>query len=239
MPHARHLCLRAPHRGSGHSARSGCLRLGDGAAERLGNARGARRRGARPAKPLLGICVGHADARRAAATRGAAGSRLDRWRGRVASTSRASRRPSAHGLERRRAYEGTACSRISVVRRAFYFLHSYYFVPGSREDVLAVDGLSRAFASSARRRMLWRAIPSGEEPPMGRQAPENFAGTVEMLRPRIIPCLLVKDGGLVKTVRFGSPNTSAIRSMPSGSSTRRKSTSSSCSTSTRPRAARA
>jgi cyclase len=26
-----------------------------------------------------------------------------------------------------------------------------------------------------------------------------------MLRPRIIPCLLVKDGGLVKTVRFGSP----------------------------------
>ena len=26
-----------------------------------------------------------------------------------------------------------------------------------------------------------------------------------MLRPRIIPCLLVKDGGLVKTLRFGSP----------------------------------
>jgi len=26
-----------------------------------------------------------------------------------------------------------------------------------------------------------------------------------MLRPRIIPCLLVKDGGLVKTVNFGSP----------------------------------
>ena len=26
-----------------------------------------------------------------------------------------------------------------------------------------------------------------------------------MLRPRIIPCLLIKDGGLVKTVRFGSP----------------------------------
>lgn len=26
-----------------------------------------------------------------------------------------------------------------------------------------------------------------------------------MLRPRIIPCLLVKGGGLVKTVRFGSP----------------------------------
>ena len=26
-----------------------------------------------------------------------------------------------------------------------------------------------------------------------------------MLRPRIIPCLLVKNGGLVKTVQFGSP----------------------------------
>ena len=26
-----------------------------------------------------------------------------------------------------------------------------------------------------------------------------------MLRPRIIPCLLVKEKGLVKTVRFGSP----------------------------------
>ena len=26
-----------------------------------------------------------------------------------------------------------------------------------------------------------------------------------MLRPRIIPCLLVKNGGLVKTVRFGAP----------------------------------
>ena len=26
-----------------------------------------------------------------------------------------------------------------------------------------------------------------------------------MLRPRIIPCLLVRNGGLVKTVRFGEP----------------------------------
>ena len=26
-----------------------------------------------------------------------------------------------------------------------------------------------------------------------------------MLRPRITPCLLVHDGGLVKTVNFGSP----------------------------------
>ena len=26
-----------------------------------------------------------------------------------------------------------------------------------------------------------------------------------MLRPRIIPCLLIKDGGLVKTVNFSHP----------------------------------
>jgi cyclase len=40
---------------------------------------------------------------------------------------------------------------------------------------------------------------------MGHSALEKLRGTVTMLRPRIIPCLLVKDGGLVKTVQFGSP----------------------------------
>ena len=46
-----------------------------------------------------------------------------------------------------------------------------------------------------------------------------------MLRPRIIPCLLIQDGGLVKTVGFQEPKyvgdpINAVRS-----STRRKSTS--------------
>lgn len=40
---------------------------------------------------------------------------------------------------------------------------------------------------------------------MGHPAPEKLRGTLSMLRPRIIPCLLVKNGGLVKTVKFGSP----------------------------------
>lgn len=40
---------------------------------------------------------------------------------------------------------------------------------------------------------------------MGHTAPEEFCGDLVMLRPRIIPCLLVKNGGLVKTVQFGSP----------------------------------
>lgn len=34
---------------------------------------------------------------------------------------------------------------------------------------------------------------------------EGLAAVLTMLRPRIIPCLLVQNKGLVKTVRFGSP----------------------------------
>ena len=39
---------------------------------------------------------------------------------------------------------------------------------------------------------------------MGYQALEKFCRDVTtMLRPRLVPCLLIRDGGLVKTVRFG------------------------------------
>jgi imidazole glycerol-phosphate synthase subunit HisF len=40
---------------------------------------------------------------------------------------------------------------------------------------------------------------------MGHPAPEEFCGVLSMLRPRITPCLLVKNGGLVKTINFGNP----------------------------------
>ena len=40
---------------------------------------------------------------------------------------------------------------------------------------------------------------------MGYSTAKKLCGIVSMLRPRIIPCLLVKDGGLVKTVQFGNP----------------------------------
>ncbi len=40
---------------------------------------------------------------------------------------------------------------------------------------------------------------------MGHPALEEFCGDVSMLRPRITPCLLLKNGGLVKTVKFGNP----------------------------------
>lgn len=40
---------------------------------------------------------------------------------------------------------------------------------------------------------------------MGNPTPEELCGAIDMLRPRIIPCLLIHNGGLVKTVNFGSP----------------------------------
>jgi cyclase len=40
---------------------------------------------------------------------------------------------------------------------------------------------------------------------MGHTAVEEFCRDLSMLRPRIIPCLLVKNGGLAKTINFGNP----------------------------------
>jgi cyclase len=40
---------------------------------------------------------------------------------------------------------------------------------------------------------------------MGDSNSEKLCRALSMLRPRIIPCLLVKNGGLVKTVRFDNP----------------------------------
>jgi cyclase len=48
-------------------------------------------------------------------------------------------------------------------------------------------------------------VPSREEPPLRCATPEELRGALTMLRPRIIPCLLVHEGGLVKTQKFGAP----------------------------------
>ncbi len=40
---------------------------------------------------------------------------------------------------------------------------------------------------------------------MGYSTLEEFCGDLIVLRPRLIPCLLVKNGGLVKTVKFSKP----------------------------------
>jgi cyclase len=48
-------------------------------------------------------------------------------------------------------------------------------------------------------------MPSGEKPSLGRADFSEFWKSLIMLRPRVIPCLLVHRGGLVKTIEFGSP----------------------------------
>src|SRR5260370_24319543 len=40
---------------------------------------------------------------------------------------------------------------------------------------------------------------------MGHPTTQEYCRDVSMVRPRITPCLLVKDGGLVKTINFGNP----------------------------------
>jgi imidazole glycerol-phosphate synthase subunit HisF len=40
---------------------------------------------------------------------------------------------------------------------------------------------------------------------MGHTALEELRGDIGVLRPRIIPCLLIRNGGLVKTVNFANP----------------------------------
>ncbi len=40
---------------------------------------------------------------------------------------------------------------------------------------------------------------------MGHSTPKELCGAISMLRPRIIPCLLVQNGGLVKTQKFTDP----------------------------------
>src|SRR5260370_39241867 len=57
----------------------------------------------------------------------------------------------------------------------------------------------------ARRKYLWRAVSPGKKPSVGHPTAEEYCRDVSMLRPRITPCLLVKNGGLVKTINFGNP----------------------------------
>src|SRR5205807_1393904 len=57
------------------------------------------------------------------------------------------------------------------------------------------------FRDSARQHLRC-AVPSREEPSVRNAAARELRGPV-MLRPRVIPCLLLRHGALVKTVRFG------------------------------------
>ena len=155
--------------------------------------------------PVLGVCVGMqmlgARQRRGHAAR----ARLDRRPVSSGSSRARGRRAarSAHGMERRpsgRADAGSSTSSSAGAR--FYFLHSYYFDCDRDEDRLALSRATAAdFACAAQRREhLRRAVPSGEEPPLRRRGSCRTSRRCEVLRPRITPCLLIRNGGLVKTV---------------------------------------
>ena len=60
--------------------------------------------------------------------------------------------------------------------------------------------LRRAF-----REHLWRSVSPGKEPQLREPSLKKLCGALTLLRPRIIPCLLVHNGGLVKTVAFKDP----------------------------------
>ncbi len=117
----------------------------------------------------------------------------------------------------------------------FYFVHSLLRdAPTSRR--LGPDGgLRRALRRRDRSgKHLRRPVPPGEEPQVRHAAARELRGALIVLRPRVIPTLLLRDESLVKTVRFGRFATSATRRTPSGSSTSWRSTSWHSSTSRRP-----
>ncbi len=117
----------------------------------------------------------------------------------------------------------------------FYFVHSFFVRCHDCADVLLTTPYGESFASAFQRDNVWGVQFHPEKShKFGMALLRNFATRVQMLRTRVIPCLLLRDGGLVKTTRFGIRTTSATRSTRSRSSTTRRSTNWSCSTSAPP-----
>ena len=140
----------------------------------------------------------------------AAGPGLDRRRGAEASTRStfAQRRSAAHGLEQRVApLERTVCfdraeSRRPVLFPAFVLLLS----ATDADDVLAMTDYDGPFACGVAHGNIFGVQFHPEKSHQwGVTVAAELRGALDVLRPRIIPCLLVHDGGLVKTVQFASP----------------------------------
>ena len=88
----------------------------------------------------------------------------------------------------------------------FYFLHSYYLVPNEVEVIVASAEYGGSFACSVQSENIYGVQFHPEKSHgWGIQLLKNFGRDINMLRPRIIPCLLVHNHGLVKTQQFSNP----------------------------------
>ena len=88
--------------------------------------------------------------------------------------------------------------------RGFYFLHTYYFDASDQADVSARVSYGVDLPCSVQRNSVFGdAIPSREESQQRDPPVYELCEPCLMLQSRIIPSLLMRDGGLVKTRRFG------------------------------------
>jgi len=94
---------------------------------------------------------------------------------------------------------------------AFYFTHSYHVVCEDGSDVLAVTRYGADFTSVIRKgHIMGTQFHPEKSRSGGMRIIQNFAGRKagplrsgrSVPRPRVIPCLLVREGGLVKGERF-------------------------------------
>ncbi len=84
----------------------------------------------------------------------------------------------------------------------FYFLHSYYFACAEAGNALARTDYGSAFACAVRAGNIYGVQFHPEKSHHFGVRCCRTSRSCSMLRPRIIPCLLVRDKGLVKTVGF-------------------------------------
>src|SRR5258708_32656020 len=117
-----------------------------------------------------------------------------------------SARTCAYGLERRRTpMPGVLVQGHRRDREVLFPSFVLFCAERPKNDSRGYGLRGSLCIVRSRRKHLWGAVSPGKKPSLGHPAPEELCGVVSMLRPRITPCLLVKNGGLVKTINFGNP----------------------------------